>query len=179
VVSLPPETFVASGASVKTSLLFMQKFTEEEKSDYDEQLMKAQLEIEQKHAPRVREVRERLETEIAEAKTARDGERRKRAQAELAAFEKAEKLRQQKESRALHKERWDYPIFLYEADHVGITATGEDDWDELYRYSAGDGHKGLPPGVESTAFEIHQQFKADPHAFFADAEEVAQAEAAR
>src|SRR5207253_10598002 len=35
VVSLPQETFVSSGASVKCSLLFMQKFTDEEKQQFD------------------------------------------------------------------------------------------------------------------------------------------------
>ena len=35
VVSLPQETFVSSGASVKCSLLFLQKFTQEEQSRFD------------------------------------------------------------------------------------------------------------------------------------------------
>src|SRR5205085_4876786 len=35
VVSLPQETFFSSGASVKASLLFLQKFTEEEQADFD------------------------------------------------------------------------------------------------------------------------------------------------
>jgi type I restriction enzyme M protein len=35
VVSLPSDTFVASGATVKTSLLFLRKFTEAEKVKYD------------------------------------------------------------------------------------------------------------------------------------------------
>ena len=36
-----------------------------------------------------------------------------------------------KETRALLKERFPYPIFLYEAEKVGITATGEQDQNEL------------------------------------------------
>ena len=36
------------------------------------------------------------------------------------------------EARALLKVRFDYPIFLYEAEKVGITATGEPDANELY-----------------------------------------------
>jgi type I restriction enzyme M protein len=34
--SLPQETFVSSGASVKYSVLFLQKFTEEEQQKFDE-----------------------------------------------------------------------------------------------------------------------------------------------
>ena len=34
VVSLPQETFYSAGASVKASLLFMQKFSEKEAADY-------------------------------------------------------------------------------------------------------------------------------------------------
>ena len=36
------------------------------------------------------------------------------------------------ESRVLLKERRNYPVFLYEAGKVGITATGEPDQNELY-----------------------------------------------
>ena len=35
VVSLPQETFFSSGASVKASLLFLQKFTDKEQADFD------------------------------------------------------------------------------------------------------------------------------------------------
>lgn len=79
----------------------------------------------------------------------------------------------------MHKERWDYFIFLYEADRVGITSTGDDDFDELFRYAADSGHKGLPPGVEESTFEIYQQFKTDPQAFSADAEATVEVEAAQ
>ena len=36
------------------------------------------------------------------------------------------------EARGLLKERFDYPIFMYEAEKVGISATGEADQNELY-----------------------------------------------
>jgi type I restriction enzyme M protein len=35
VISLPQETFFSSGASVKASLLFLQKFTAKEKAEFD------------------------------------------------------------------------------------------------------------------------------------------------
>jgi type I restriction enzyme M protein len=41
VVSLPPETFASAGASVKASLVFLQKFTEPEKRGFDDSLAHA------------------------------------------------------------------------------------------------------------------------------------------
>jgi type I restriction enzyme M protein len=57
------------------------------------------------------------------------------------------------------KERFDYSIFLYEAEKVGITATGEEDQNELYS------NQNVPPGVEKTALELHQEFRKHPEAF--------------
>ncbi len=166
VVSLPAETFQSAKASVKTSLLFLQKFSEEEQNDYDASLTKAQSETETKHAPRVNEERERLETEIEAAKTAKDSELRKTRIKELGDFLKAEAARQKAEARALHKTRWSYPIFLYEAQHVGISATGEDDFDELLPPDLSPVKRGLPPDVEKSCLELFAEFEQNPHSFF-------------
>ncbi|HHU16138.1 MAG TPA: hypothetical protein GXZ62_13230, partial [Lentisphaerae bacterium] len=64
------------------------------------------------------------------------------------------------ETRALLKERFPYPIFLYEAEKVGITATGEQDQNELYP------NDNLPPEVTRTAVELYQDFRRDPTPFF-------------
>ncbi|HQA38305.1 MAG TPA: N-6 DNA methylase, partial [Kiritimatiellia bacterium] len=45
VVSLPQETFFSSGASVKASLLFMQKFTEKEQAEFDAKQAQALAEV--------------------------------------------------------------------------------------------------------------------------------------
>ena len=50
VVSLPPETFISSGTSVKASLLFLQKFTEKEQTDFNAKQKEAAAEIEDKYA---------------------------------------------------------------------------------------------------------------------------------
>src|SRR5207244_1853942 len=42
VVSLPQETFYSAGASVKASLLFLQKFTEQEQAEFDKQKAETQ-----------------------------------------------------------------------------------------------------------------------------------------
>ena len=50
VVSLPQETFYSSGATVKASLLFLGKFTDNERADYDKMRDAARKEIGAKYA---------------------------------------------------------------------------------------------------------------------------------
>ncbi len=159
VVSLRQETFVSSGASVKCSLLFLQKFTEEEKQRFDDTYAEARAEIEARYADEIKAKRERLETEIEEAKQAKDAEKRKTLQKELKDYLKTMGARQATEARQLLKERFDYPIFMYEAEKVGISATGEEDQNELYP------NDRQPADCEKTCLEWYREFLADPSAF--------------
>lgn len=63
------------------------------------------------------------------------------------------------EGRQLLKERFDYPIFMYEAEKVGISATGEDDQNELF---PNDNH---PPGIDKTCLEYYREFQDNPAEF--------------
>ncbi len=67
-----------------------------------------------------------------------------------------------RETRALLKERFPYPIFLYEAEKVGITATGDEDQNELCRFPKNN----PPPGIIKTCLELHQEFLKNPKSFF-------------
>lgn len=168
VVSLPQEAFNAAGATVKASLLFLQKFTEQEAAEYAKTQAAAVAEIERKHAAEIVAETKRIEAEIAEAKKIRDADRRKAAQAELKAYGKRMADLKTAEARALLRERFDYPIFLYDAAHVGITATGEPDACELYE----DPNLGLPAGVaeNETALELYRRFREEPGSFMLDRE---------
>lgn len=64
------------------------------------------------------------------------------------------------ETRALLKERFPYPIFLYEAEKVGITATGDADQNELFSNS------NQPRGLSKTCLELYREFRRDPKGFF-------------
>jgi type I restriction enzyme M protein len=88
VVSLPQETFSSSGASVKASLLFLQKFTLDEQTDFDAKNAKARAELEAKYADEIAAENARLEAAIAAAKDARDAELRKALQKELKDYQK-------------------------------------------------------------------------------------------
>lgn len=159
VVSLPQETFVSSGASVKCSLLFLQKFTEEEQEKFDETYTTAKTEIEDKYSSEIKAERERLESEIESAKQAKDAERRLSLQRELKDYLAEMEVRKVTEARQLLKDRFDYPIFMYEAEKVGISATGEEDQNELYP------NDRQPADCDKTCLEWYRDFKADPSAF--------------
>jgi len=157
VVSLPQETFLSSGASVKASLLFMQKFTAREQDDFDAKEAKARKEIEAKHAAAIAKETKRLEGAVDAAK---DAGERKMLQKKLTDYQKRIIEEIISESRALLKERFPYPIFLYEAEKVGITATGDADQNELVP------NANQPRDLDKTCLETYREFRRDPKGFF-------------
>ena len=154
VVSLPQETFISSGASVKASLLFLQKYTDEEKERFDQTYATAKAEIEAKYADEIAKETQRLEDAIAKAKENKDTESRKALQKELKDYIKQMEEKKAAESRQLLKERFDYPIFMYEAEKVGISATGEEDQNELYP------NANQPEEIEKTCLEWYREYLA-------------------
>ncbi|MBI5805596.1 N-6 DNA methylase [candidate division TA06 bacterium] len=161
VVSLPQETFYSSGASVKASLLFLWKYTEKEAADFVAKRDKAQAEVKAKYAPAIQAETARFQAKIDATKTAKDVKHRQVAQRQLAEYLSAMEEKQIREARALLKERFDYPIFLYEAEKVGITATGELDINELYP------NANMPIGTkpENTCLELYWRFFRNPKVF--------------
>jgi type I restriction enzyme M protein len=156
VVSLPQETFLSSGASVKASLLFMQKFTAKEHDDFDAKEAKARKEVEAKHAGVSAKETKRLEAAIASAK---DAGQRKALQKELIDYQKRIDEEIASETRSLLKERFPYLIFLYEAERVGITATGDSDQNELVP------NANQPPNISKTCLDLYRDFQRDPKSF--------------
>jgi len=161
VVSLPQDAFMSSGASVKASLLFLHKFTDREATEYAKKREKASAEVDAKYAPKIKAEVDRLETVIEAAKQAKDAQKRREAQRELAAYLSRMNETKAREARALLKERFDYPIFLYEAEKVGISATGEPDANELYA------NDNMPAEMtpEETCLALFRRFQQDPSAF--------------
>lgn len=159
VVSLPQQTFVSSGASVKCSLLFLQKFTEEEKHNFDSCYVNAKSETHAKYADQIRNKQGEMEAAIDTAKKEKNAELRKELQRELREYLKAMEAQQIAESRQLLKERFDYPIFMYEAEKVGITATGEEDQNELYP------NANQPVDCDKTCLDWYREFLANPSVF--------------
>ena len=154
VVSLPPETFVSSGASVKASLLFMQKFTDEEQAGFNAKKVAAEQETRDKYALEMAERIGALEAAITQAKEARAVGSRKALQAELKQYQRDMEAKIKAEARALLKSRFPYPVFLYEAEHVGITATGETDRVPNEPVLG----ECKPEGIKNTALEVYREF---------------------
>jgi type I restriction enzyme M protein len=180
VVSLPQETFYSSGASVKASLLFLQKFTVEEQNRFNAVRDQAQNERRGAHQAEL----DRLDAAIrrppykpsdfypsrgkpttderAAATAAARAANAERITARNAAQKRLKELTEtiRQEARALLKERFDYPIFLYEAEKVGITATGEADRNELHP------NDNPPPDLAATCLDLYREFRRDPDRFF-------------
>jgi type I restriction enzyme M protein len=150
---LPQETFYSSGATVKASLLFLQKFTLGEKANFEHQGATAATEIQTKYVAQIAVETQRIKAVIEAAKGAGDVEKRKAAQKELSNYAKNMEAQTAMEARALFKERVDYPVFMYEAEYVGIKATGEVDFNELYP------NDNQPPSVEKTCLNWYQEFQ--------------------
>jgi type I restriction enzyme M protein len=159
VVSLPQDAFVSSGASVKASLLFMQKFTEKEQAEFNGKRKAASYEIAAKYAPEIETETRGLEAEVAKAYKDHSAKAVLNTQSELREYAKQMDQRKRAEARALLKQRFAYPVFLYEAEKVGITATGEPDENELYP------NPKQPPGLEKSCLEVYHEFLREPEAF--------------
>lgn len=179
VVSLPAYTFVASGATVKTSLLFLRKFTEVEKAAYDESAVQASAEA---RAARAMEIK--INADVLDTPKAKQADflikggkatPQEKARAMLQAENANGELLANKKVAARHLKVVDaeiaadarrrlrsahsYPIFMYEAEKVGITATGAADENELFPNSR------LPREVEVSALEQFHKFLQDPTPF--------------
>lgn len=163
VVSLPQETFYSSGASVKASLLFLQRFNEAEQTDFDTKRDAALIAMQECYLPEIEDEKARLTEEIEIARAAKDAEKRKALQKQLVNYLKEMDTLIKDEARACLKADFDYPVFMYEAEHVGISATGEADYNELYPNDT------PPPGLEQTCLELYRAFREDPTQFFVEA----------
>jgi Type I restriction enzyme R protein N terminus (HSDR_N) len=114
VVSLPSETFLSSGASIKASLLFLQKFTEDQQSDFSAKQKAALEETEAKHAPAILRERKRIQSAIEANRNTGGANIRKTLERELTEFERKMDQTLKDEARILLKKRFSYPIFLYQ-----------------------------------------------------------------
>ena len=121
IISISQETFVSAKAFVKTSLLFMQKFTEQESRKWQELLDNNRNEILKKQEKE----REKIEGILRDITSSK--EKKKEAKSKLKELDDFA----QSESRRLARADFDYPIFMCEAERVGISSTGEEDKNEL------------------------------------------------
>ncbi len=131
IVSIPQDVFVAAGATVKPSLVFLRKFTEIEEAEYNATVQKATEETDEKYTPSVEAAEKPVKDLEAEIEAETDKERKKELretlkEAKAACKKQLAEIAIQKtiEIKALVKERFDYEIPVTQVEKAGITSTG-------------------------------------------------------
>jgi len=117
IVSLPQDIFISSGATVKTSLVFFKKFTEEEAKTYEAIKTEATKEIEAKYKDEVEPIEAKLKLRGKEAPS-------KEEKKELRAKLKGILSKIESEIKEQIKEKFDYVIPISDIKEAGITSTG-------------------------------------------------------
>jgi len=124
ITSIPQDVFIASGATVKPSLLFFKKFTEEEAEQWKKISDKAGKDIEKKYESETKPIKEKL---ALRGKEAPRSDEKKKLRKELKALQ--EKIAN--EIKAQIKQTFDYQIPIAEVEKAGISTTGAEIENEL------------------------------------------------
>lgn len=144
IVSIPQDVFIASGATVKPSLLFFKKFTEDEAATYSQIQSEAQITVTSKYQEEIDELQEKLKLRGNEAPSK---EERKDYRAKLKALQ--EKI--EMEVKAVVKEKFDYEIPIAEIQKAGISTTGAEIENDL-----------IPLAKEFTPYRIENKLWGVP-----------------
>lgn len=156
IVSIPQDVFIASGATVKPSLLFFKKFTEEEALQYAGIKSKATITIEAKYAEEVANIQQKL---AKKGKEALPAEEKKQLRAELKNIE----TKKEQEIKAIVKEEFNYTIPIAEVEKAGISTTGariENELDPLakeFKKYTSDNHL-WGKLTESVQYDVKDEF---------------------
>lgn len=117
ITSIPQDVFIASGATVKPSLLFFKKFTEEEQKEYDSIVKDANKTVKAKYEIRLKKIKDVLAKKGKEAVTADEKK-------VLKSEQKAIEAKIETEIKAEVKEKFNYQIPIAEVEKAGISTTG-------------------------------------------------------
>lgn len=124
ITSIPQDVFIASGATVKPSLLFFKKFTEEEAKQWKTISAKAEKDINKKYEPTLKPILAKLELK---GKNALSIEEKKKLRAELKQIEETILF----EVKSQIKKEFNYQIPIAEVEKAGISSTGSQIENEL------------------------------------------------
>lgn len=124
ITSIPQDVFIASGATVKPSLLFFKKFNEQEAKDWKTISLRAKKQIEEEYASQISPLKSKLALRGKDAPSAED---KKKLRKELKEIEQ----KMIEEIRAQIKSEFDYEIPIAEVEKAGISTTGAQIENEL------------------------------------------------
>jgi len=117
ITSIPQDVFIASGATVKPSLLFFKKFTSAEAKEYQDLVLKAKTEIEEKYAPKITPLKSKLAMRGKDALNSIEKKQIRKALKEL-------ESKIESEIKSKIKTDFDYQIPIAEVEKAGISTTG-------------------------------------------------------
>lgn len=124
IVSLPQEIFISSGATVKTSLVFLKKFTADEKAHYESIKEEAMQEITTKYQKELDEIEEKLTLKGKIALKKDEKKELQQRQSELNALINTEVKEQ-------IKQKFNYEIPIADIKKAGINSTGGKEENQL------------------------------------------------
>jgi len=124
ITSIPQDVFIASGATVKPSLLFFKKFTDDEAKLWDKIAAKAEKDINKKYAAQLNPINEKLALRGKDAPSASEKKALRKQLKEL-----QEKI--DSEIKSQIKQDFDYEIPIAEVEKAGISTTGAEIENEL------------------------------------------------
>lgn len=117
ICSIPQDVFVAAGASVKPSLVFLKRFTEEEEENYKQITLEVQENIRMNYKKEINLLNEELESLLIRKAN-------KKRQKEVNSRLKEIEDEIVKEAKPIIKNYFDYEIPVAEVQDAGITSTG-------------------------------------------------------
>lgn len=144
IVSIPQDVFIASGATVKPSLLFFKKFTEEEAFEYSQISHQAQMSVSSNYEDEVSELEAKIKLRGKDALTK---DEKKVCRAKLKALQE----RMEADIKSIVKEQFDYEIPIAEVQKAGISSTGAEIENEL-----------IPLAKEFTPYRIENKLWGVP-----------------
>ena len=121
ITSIPQDVFMASGATVKPSLMFFKKFTTEEVAQYEQAKAKAYEQVTAKYVDELTA----LNTFIADKNNPRSEIKAKKAELKVLEAKVAEEVK------PIVKQLFDYQIPIAQVQKAGITTTGAECENEL------------------------------------------------
>ncbi len=124
IVSLPQEIFISSGATVKTSLVFLKKFTADEQAQYKSIKEEAVKEVTAKYQKELNEIEEKLAKRGKDAPNKDEKKDLQQRQTEINNLINTEVKEQ-------IKQKFDYQIPISDIKKAGINSTGGKEENQL------------------------------------------------
>lgn len=133
ICSIPQDVFIAAGATVKPSLVFFKRFTEEEEKEYAKYVEQAQNEKRAEKQPKIDELnteKEMLLSNNEELKSSKEKDDKPKVRENNARIKEIIKILEQieiaiiEEAKPRTKELFDYEIPIAMVNDAGITTTG-------------------------------------------------------